>query len=144
MPTGKAIPLPFALIPILFAFVAVYILSGRFIFDAVRRANTKYAVTNERALILSGILSQTLNSMPITLDLQIAVSGRSRGSIKFGPGFGSWSHSGYNVWQGPSHPIVFERIAEVRHVYQIVRDVQQGRRQNFVATAGLFGAAKVQ
>ena len=46
-----------------FVAVALYLLVGRFIIDAVGRGRTYYAVTDRRAIILSGIISRDTRSI---------------------------------------------------------------------------------
>jgi hypothetical protein len=124
----KAPVFPFQIFGLTFLAVGLYFTIGRFFFDALRRLRTQYAVTDSRALILSGYFRPVLKSQPLTPDLPIEVSGRDRGSIKFGPNFGgTWFNSYHGIWQGPTHPFMFERIRKVREVYQLVRDIQRGR-----------------
>ncbi len=59
-------------------------------------------------------------------DLPIDVSGHDRGSLKFGPGYGfSLFRRHRGIWGWAI--FMFERIENVHEVYNLVRDVQQGR-----------------
>ena len=122
----EVITLLFPLFGFAFVLAGLFFTFGRFVADAYRRIRTEYAITNTRAIILSGWFARSLNSMPIIPALQIEVSGRNRGSIKFGPGYSGYRR--WAAWMGPSHPFMFEGIVDVQSVYRIIRDVQQGRR----------------
>lgn len=116
--------LPFLLVGGMFAVIALYIVVGRFMVDMIRRWRTSYAVTNKRALIYSGLFSRELSYQFLTRGLQVRVSGRRRGSIKLGPGHNFMAMS-FAFWMGPSHPFMFERIHDVREVYELIRKVQE-------------------
>ena len=83
-----------------FVLVGLYFIVGRFVLDAWLRSKSRYAVTNERLLILrSGpfaiFATLNLNRVP---DVQMTEQANGRGTIRFGQvassfgrGFGSWS-----------------------------------------------------
>lgn len=116
------------MIPILFLVIAQYITWGRFVIDAAVRAKTDYVITPTRAIIVHSLIGRTFRSMPITPELQIDVTGRSRGTIKFGPGGFQWFNlNPFYMWQGPIHPFAFEQIRNVTEVYQLIRSIQTGK-----------------
>lgn len=63
--------------------------------------------------------------MPISADLRIIVKGRNVGDIMLG---GERGILALLTWQmpiwGPSHPFMFERITDVRAVYELILKVQ--------------------
>ena len=58
-------PTFFVLFGIPFVAIGVYLIVGRFFTDSLRRARTRYALTNERALILSRFMGRTLQSVSV-------------------------------------------------------------------------------
>ena len=118
--------------PVLLLFLAVgfYMAIGRFFVDMVARRRTGYAVTTRRALILGGLRSTKIKSMPLAPDLKVTVSGTDRGSLKFGPDARHTGRFGPNFAGSHTHPFMFERIASVQNVYRIVREIQNKDRQD--------------
>lgn len=74
-------PTLFVLVGILFVAGGVYLMLGRFVVDARRRANTSYGLTNRRVIIVTGVFSKSIKSLPlgeissITLDERADRSG---------------------------------------------------------------------
>ncbi len=69
---------------IAFAIVGAYFLVGRFFADAIARTRMRYAVTDRRALILSGKRLTAIEFSSIG-QLQFLPERTGRGSIVFGP-----------------------------------------------------------
>jgi hypothetical protein len=121
-------PFFFILWGIPFLFVGAYITVGRFFVDAMVRAKTRYGVTNERILIVAGLFSRTVKSMPLhsfgEVTLQQHASGR--GTITFGPSlpFATW-YRGF-AWPGMDRRLspAFEHIDDAKHVYDLIRQTQ--------------------
>jgi hypothetical protein len=79
-------PFPFALFPLIFAVVAVYIIAGRFIHDAWIRSNIEYALTDRRVIILKTGLGSDLTTLDVGNLDQVRFKRRGdRGDIIFGP-----------------------------------------------------------
>ena len=119
---------PFALLPTIpFILIGLYLLIGRFFVDAAQRRRTFYALTNERILIVSGLLSRDIRSLLLrTLD-QVDVSSRAsgRGTILFGRSlYGSFALPG---WPGMKSylPPMFEMIPDAAEVAKLIRDAQR-------------------
>jgi hypothetical protein len=55
----------FALWGIPFVLVGLYMIVGRFFADARVRANTSYGLTDRRVIIISGLFSKTVSSLPL-------------------------------------------------------------------------------
>lgn len=109
--------------------IVFYLTLGRFLMDRLRRRRTRYAVTDRRALIRSGIFSPRLVSPPITAALAIAISGGVRKTLRFGPQEG-WAalHEQVFAALGWARVDAFERIEAGETVYRLIRDLQEGRR----------------
>jgi hypothetical protein len=119
----------FPLFGIPFVLVGLYIIFGRFIFDAIARSKTKYGVTSDRIVILSGVFSQQTKSLQLrTLsDVSLTEGSSGYGTITFGPSGlyggvfqgGSWPNS-----RGVASP-AFEMIPDAKQVYDLVRSAQK-------------------
>ncbi|MGB8356495.1 MAG: PH domain-containing protein [Chthoniobacteraceae bacterium] len=123
----------FPLFGIPFVLIGLYIIFGRFFFDAYSRARTFYGVTNERVIIIrGGAFGQQTKSLQIrTLsDVSLTQRGDGSGTITFGPapivnGFNTFGGSG--GWPGSRRysPPAFELIERAKEVYDIVRGAQR-------------------
>jgi len=120
---------PFALFGIPFVLVGLYMIFGRFFVDAKRRANTFYGLTDRRVIIVSGLFSRTVNSLPLrTLhDISVQEQRDRSGTVMFGrpPPFGGWydampwPRAGW--YQAPS----FDLIQDAKRVHDQVLEAQR-------------------
>ena len=112
-----------------FVLIGLYITIGRFGYDIWRRQNTVYGLTGERALILSGIFSQSVKSINLknTPEVSLEQKPNGYGTITFGSTLpyrsfiGNSSMPGY----GQSATPCFEMIENVTSVYQIIQGIQR-------------------
>jgi hypothetical protein len=122
----RAGPPMFYLIFALFIPLAIYITVGRFFVDAKIRADTVYGLTADRALIVSGLFSKTVQSLNLRAIPDITVKEKSNGSgsITFGASsnpFGAWmAVPGFPYTQSPS----FQMITNVRKVSEMIHSAQ--------------------
>ena len=116
-------PVFMALWGIPFVLVGIYLIVGRFFVDAQQRTKTWYGITDERALIVSGLFSKQVKSLPLATLTELTLSERADGSgtITFGPAANSWMASG--GWPGMREKVspCFEAIERARQVYQMLR-----------------------
>jgi Bacterial membrane flanked domain. len=119
-------PFPFALFGVPFVLVALYITVGRFFVDARRRSGTTYAVTSERVLISSGILTPTTKSLNLrTLsDITLQEGRDGAGTITFGPSLPFAAFYAGTAWPGVPQTPSFEMIPDAHRVYDIIREAQ--------------------
>jgi hypothetical protein len=114
-----------------FVAVGLYMVIGRFFIDAWARSRTFYALTNERALIRSGIFSNRTVALDLLVipDIGLDVRNDGRGTITFGTSSGSNAMN--NVF-----PLVrnrqqaapaFERIADAQAVYNLIMRIKHER-----------------
>ncbi len=112
-----------------FVLMGLYITIGRFGYDALKRKNTIYGLTTERALILSGVFDRSVRSVNLksTADITLEQKPNGRGTITFGPLYSSRSFMGNSSWPGAGQQAVpsFELIENVRSVYQMVQAAQR-------------------
>jgi hypothetical protein len=119
----------FPLFGLPFVLIGFYIIFGRFLVDARRRERTEYAVTNQRAIIASGVFSRKIRSINLrsTPDITLTEKSDKSGTITFGasmPAYGWWTQG--NQWFPGMAPLpsAFEAVENVRAVYEIVRKAQ--------------------
>jgi hypothetical protein len=121
------VPFFFVLWGLPFVAVGLHVILGRFVIDAKQRANTSYGVTNQRIIIVSGLLSRKIKSLNLrTLsDLSLDEKANGRGTISFGgSSLPNWWMSGM-AWPGmPSPAPAFELIEDPRTVFEVVRKAQ--------------------
>jgi hypothetical protein len=113
-----------------FVLVGLYIVFGRFLFDAWLRARTVYGVTNQRVLSYCG-RSGALTSLPLLTLSKITVTEHQdgTGTISFGeedPAASSRSRTGYPPREGSA----LEFIPDVRYVSSIIHAAQMKLRPN--------------
>jgi hypothetical protein len=127
---GK-LPFPISIIFPLFGFpfvlIGLYMTFGRFFFDRAQRSKTYYALTNERAIILSGLRSHNVKSIDYKNlpEINISTKKDGPGTITFGseppPARFSWDFPGRSKYLASS----FEMIEDARMVYQLVKRMQR-------------------
>jgi len=124
--TDKA-PLFFMLWGIPFVAIGLYFIFGRFLIDAKQRANTSYGVTNQRVIIVSGILSKKIKSLNLRSlsDLSLDEKVNGSGIISFGSSsFPAWWTGGM-AWPGMPSPVpTFELTENARTVFEMIREAQ--------------------
>jgi hypothetical protein len=113
-----------------FVLMGIYIIAGRFVIDLKQRAGTIYGVTNERIVIVSGLVSKTVKSLPLKglSDLSMAESANGSGSIAFGKALDDSSRFrlwGWWDWSSSRVGSRFDTIPDVKSVYEIVRAAQR-------------------
>ena len=122
-------PLFMALWGVPFVLVGLYIMAGRFWVDAGQRAATVYAVTSERVVIVSGVVSRRVKSLSVDTLSDVSLteraparapspSGRCRTCIGGTPGSGQQAV--------PS----FDLPRNTREVYETIRQVQRAAKQH--------------
>ena len=73
-------PLFMALWGVPFVLVGLYIMAGRFWVDAGQRAATVYAVTSERVVIVSGVVSRRVKSLSVDTLSDVSLTERASAS----------------------------------------------------------------
>jgi len=122
-------PFFFKLWGIPFVLVGLYMIFGRFFVDAKQRGKTFYGVTNERIIIVSGLLSQKIKSLNLrTLtDVSLDEKPNGKGTITFGAttpmtwGLGGMASPGWGRQQITS----FELAEGAKSVYETIRTAQR-------------------
>jgi hypothetical protein len=127
-PKNEPVGWVFPLFGLPFILVAFYIVFGRFLADAKMRQSTEYAVTDRRAIIVSGLFTHKIRSINLQSSAEITLSEKAdkSGTITFGAApFGWWMQRDLWYPSGSSQP-AFEMIEDVRSVYDIIEKVKLG------------------
>jgi Bacterial PH domain len=112
-----------------FVLIGLYMIVGRFFVDARIRAKTFYGLTDRRAIIVSGLFSRRINSLPLRTLTDISLQERSdrSGTILLGrpQPYSSWS-SGMR-WPGMSQysAPAFEMIPNAKTVHDQLLEAQR-------------------
>ncbi len=124
--SAKAPPF-FRFFGIPFVLAGLYFVFGRFLADALQRGRTRYAVTSSRLLVVSGLMTRTVESVPLRNLPQLALTTRADGSgdIRFGPPspFGMPNIPGWPGMKAFS-PLAFEGIPGARQVHDLIQRAQ--------------------
>ncbi len=122
--TGMHAPSFFTLWGLMFVAIGLYLVVGRFFFDAWVRGGIGYAITNRRVLILrSGPFSRftalDLDRLP-AVDLK--EDARGRGTIRFGAPASIFANRNMSAWSPALDPTPqFIAIDEARRIFDLVQ-----------------------
>ena len=119
-------PLFFALWGIPFVVAGLYLIVGRFFFDARQRSNAVFAVTNQRVVIVSGLFTRKVTSLNLRTLSEMSLNERADGSgtLTFGPTLPFLSTGVGMAWPGLAQSPAFDSIPHARAVYDIIRKAQ--------------------
>jgi hypothetical protein len=115
-------PLVFCLWGLPFVVLGQYMIWGRFVADARRRARLVYGLTVHRAIVAREGWPRTVASFPIDARTEISLveSAGGRGTIRFG---GSSAVEVARLQRG-APPFAFESLPMARDVYQMILELQ--------------------
>ncbi|EGF93013.1 hypothetical protein ABI_14520 [Asticcacaulis biprosthecium C19] len=116
----------FALWGIPFCLVGLYMIIGRFFYDAFVRAGTFYGVTDQRALVVRGGSVTALNLASLD-QVNIRESRSGKGTLTFGPD-NAFMPTGMGRGRGQAPVVAFVGIAEVRRVYRLIEEARAALR----------------
>ena len=109
----------------MFVVMGVFFVGGRFFYDMRLRANTVYAITEGRALILNGVRRRALTALALSTLSQIHLEllDDGRGTITFGPvsPIGPVVRNPGFPGTGRAVAPVFERIENAAEVYRLLQ-----------------------
>ena len=126
--TSAGAPIFFTLWGLMFVCIGLFFVFGRFVADAMKRKNTSYGITNQRALILGGLFSKELRSLNLRAipEISLRVHGDGSGTISFGSTslspFGS-----FRGWPGAEKmtPPEFEFIQSPHDAHKLILSLQK-------------------
>lgn len=123
-------PFFFRLWGIPFVLAGIYMIGGRFFWDAYQRGKTYYGVTTERILIVRQGIGSSVKSLLLRSLADVTLSARSdgSGSIQFGTAgsFGTPAWLAQSGWPGARSAVpVFDMIEDAKQVYEAIRQAQR-------------------
>lgn len=116
----------FALWGIPFCLVGLYMIVGRFFYDAFIRAGTHYGVTDQRILIVRGNRVTALSLASLD-QVNIRESRSGKGTLTFGPE-NMFVPTGMGRGRGQAPVVAFVGIDEVRRVYRLIEETRAALR----------------
>ncbi len=126
---ADAVSIVFPLFGIPFVLVGLYMIFGRFIYDSKKRSKTFYGLTDQRAIIVSGLFSKGVKSLNLKTmtDVSLAENANGYGTIVFGQEnqMMSMFMGGGFPGMGGSNTPKFELIENAKHVYKQLREHQK-------------------
>jgi len=120
-------PAPFSFFPLfglIFVCVGLYFVGGRFLVDAWLRDRTRYALTDQRALIVRAppFGAVTALSLDRLSDMQLKEGVGGAGTIRLGPATPFFGRAGFSVWSPALDPTPqFLAIPDARRVFDLVQ-----------------------
>lgn len=123
-------PIFFLVVGAAFSLMGLNLIFGRFLIDAWKRAHTIYALSDQRALIITQRPKRETRSFTITgLNELAIVEGRDgSGTITLGPGAIGPRWLQGTSWPGLSQDAAaFEMIPDARRVHELIRSTQRDR-----------------
>lgn len=112
---------------LLFVFIGLVLVFGRFIIDLKKRSNTIYVLTQNRVIIQSGIFSKKINFIPLKTmtKIDIVASNNGYGTIYLAPKspYMEWTNS-TGWWPGIEEIPQLELIPNARNVYKLILDLR--------------------
>ncbi|MBC3910649.1 hypothetical protein [Undibacterium umbellatum] len=122
-------PLLFWLWGIPFVLIGLYMIIGRFFFEALQRAKTFYAVTDERVLIVSGIFTSSITSLNLHSlgELSLTEGKNGEGSVIFGHNPLANLLAGFSGLAGTlnSKMTQFRSIAGAKQVFDLIHQTKR-------------------
>jgi hypothetical protein len=111
-----------------FVLIGLYMVFGRFFFDAFQRARTNYAVTDQRVLIATQGFTTSVRTLAIEglTDINVSLKPNGRGTLKFGRDVSPYGSFAFRGWPGAgSMAPAFEGIDNAIDVLHIIRDARK-------------------
>jgi len=129
--TRSSAPGFFALWGVPFVLIGLYMVAGRFVFDAWVRGSMSYAITTQRVLISRLKPSGSFMAVPLDRlpDATLTERSNGRGTIRFGQPAAPWGRYGWTNWS-PSIDATAQFIAidDARSVFDLIqRTIRSGR-----------------
>ena len=133
----RGAPFFFALWGLPFVAIGLYLMIGRFFYDAWRRQHTYYGLTNQRAIIATRTPARTLRSYAVAslTNVVLQESGNGTGSILLGPSAVPSTWNRQTAMLSMNIDNSFEMISEPRKVFDLIRETQHSEVQQIRAPA---------
>lgn len=120
-------PLLFALWGVPFVIIGLYITLGRFFYDALRRRDTFYGLTDQRAIIAMRLPTRSVRSFSLASLTNVVLDERANGvgTIVLGPTPPpTWSKR-QTAMMSTQIENSFDLISDAKHVFDLIREAQR-------------------
>jgi Bacterial PH domain len=106
-----------------FVLMGIFLIVGRFFVDSYQRARTYYGVTDQRVVIVSGLINRRITSILLPRLGKVSLNERSdrSGSIIFGARSPGPAFNLLGSARGPA----FDLLDDARQVYNLIREAQR-------------------
>jgi hypothetical protein len=123
-------PLFFPLFGLVFVCIGLYMAFGRFVWDALVRRGTLYALTNRRAIILTRSPFKSFRSLGLTATTEISTEEQADGSGTIFVGARPAVPYAVRGWPGLAMggEFSFEKVQGVRDAIKIIRQIQSAAK----------------
>lgn len=127
--TNSNAPVFMSLWGIPFVLIGIYFIGGRFFLDSYQRSRMLYAITDQRAFIISDWLGREVTSLPLKnlTEVTLKENADHSGSIVFGSGNPAYAMLSGTPWPGARRRLApaFDPVDDVRKVYEILQNAQK-------------------
>lgn len=114
-----------------FVVIGLYMIFGRFFYEAAARKNTMYGITQDRILILSGLFSRSVESHNINTLQTATLTEKPNGSGTIVLAAESKMHAMFrgSSWPGMGNKLApaLDMIPDARKVYRLITELQSGK-----------------
>lgn len=111
-----------ALVPVAFVAIGLYFLAGRFVWNALVRRGTRYALTDRRVVTRRAFPSWSVEEVPLHPALPIGLAGRD--TVRLGEPRPIWSDP-FGIWHEP-HAGLIRLIPDAPKVAERIRAARDG------------------
>jgi hypothetical protein len=131
IPSDKAGPVSivFPLFGLPFVLIGLYIMVGRFFYDAKKRSKTFYGLTNKRIIIVSYLFGKTLNSLNLKNIDEISIVEKANGSGTITLGKDNVVRNKFSSRGNTVSAPELEMIDNAKQVYNLIRQQQDQIKQ---------------
>jgi hypothetical protein len=113
-----------------FVLVGLYMVFGRFVYDAFQRTRTYYPVTNQRVMIVTHLFSNNIRTLALEglTDINLSMKANGRGTLRFGRDSNPYGGLTFRGLPGGSTTApAFEGIDDAADVLRLIRDAQKAQ-----------------
>ena len=105
----------------------LYVVFGRFLYDALRRRRSVYAITSERVMMINSVWTRYVKSYALSsiTDIKLDEKKNGVGNIWLGRRFLPPGWHDPRTLPSRTHRNAFEMIPDAKHVYELLLEARQ-------------------